>query len=230
MLNRNDALRTVCMFATQNGKGFIYGTGFFVRKGEKLFVVTAQHVSNGFNNTTEIIVMGNNGISKKDLLSNIQQGPTINHNNADVSVTPIDEVKFNALQSIVIIFGYDLLNPTFTISRDVELTAIGFANGMGTSLYFMPFTFRSFPSSNMISNVILDNGKYKETAFFLENAGCGGFSGCPVIDLFYMASEGSVVEKEGIAIVYGIMHGTLSDATGGKMAIVTPSKYILDII
>ncbi|MBP5551255.1 MAG: hypothetical protein J6X93_04325 [Bacilli bacterium] len=82
----------------------------------------------------------------------------------------------------------------------------------------------------MIPNVILDNGKYKETAFFLENAGCGRFSGCPVIDLFYMASEGSVVEKEGIAIVYGIMHGTLRDATGGKMAIVTPSKYILDII
>jgi hypothetical protein len=34
----------------------------------------------------------------------------------------------------------------------------------------------------------------------------------------------------GGTICYGITHGTLSDATGGKLAAVTPSFYVHDLL
>jgi hypothetical protein len=31
-------------------------------------------------------------------------------------------------------------------------------------------------------------------------------------------------------ILYGLMHGTISDETGGKLAAVTPSFYLIELL
>ena len=226
MLKRDDALRTVTMFLTNDE----CGTGFFIRKEDKLYLITANHVAKTFNANTEIVFSGVGGFPVRVKLATLQIGSLINHAFADVSAIVIDEAIFNTHNPTVIIYDYSLLDNSEHFTRDTELTAIGFPNGLGASFFFQPFTFRSFPSSNIIPNVSLERGAYTEDAFFLENAGCGGFSGCPVIDLYYMASEGSIIQKDGVVLIHGVMHGTMNDKTGGKMAIVTPSKYILDII
>ena len=57
----------------------------------------------------------------------------------------------------------------------------------------------------------------------------GGYSGCPVFDLGY-STNGVMEITKGKTICHGIMHGTMSDNTDGKIAMVTPSFYLKDLI
>ena len=49
------------------------------------------------------------------------------------------------------VFPYDHFNLTRqTVSRDYELTSIGFLHGLGIDGSFSPFTFRSYTSSGLV--------------------------------------------------------------------------------
>lgn len=112
------------------------------------------------------------------------------------------------------------------ISRDIELTVVGFPNGLGTivtgSSNFSPLTFRSFPSSNYMTLCWADGEFY-----CLENPSMGGYSDGPVFDLGYLKSP-LMLQNYGDTLIKRFIHGTRSDTTGGKIALVTPSKYLLD--
>lgn len=114
------------------------------------------------------------------------------------------------------------------VSRDCELTSIGFPHGLGTSGMFSPLTYRSYASSGFITLNRFDIGT-PCIFFLLENPSVGGYSGCPVFDLSYMVVGGMTVTKDKTRC-YGIMHGTISDETGGKLAAVTPAYYLKDLI
>ena len=245
MLKRDDALKTVVKFTTYK-KGILVengiskncviqkiGTGFFMKRdnvNNKLYVITANHVAKEFDNTTIIEIMGKNQKVISVNLAVLQNGfNIINHPTADISAIEIDVSTFNNLNSDVQIFCTSLIdNSKITnLSRDIELTSIGFPKNLGTNLRFAPLTFRSFPSSNIIENINLSNG-YISDIFVLENPSCGGYSGGPVLDLGYKVD--AFITQSSQTVIYGIMHGTISDDTGGKMAVVTPAIYILDII
>jgi hypothetical protein len=65
--------------------------------------------------------------------------------------------------------------------------------------------------------------------FCLENPSVGGYSGGPVFDLGY-STNGVLEIKKDKTLCHGIMHGTMGDNTGGKIAMVTPAFYLKDII
>jgi hypothetical protein len=66
--------------------------------------------------------------------------------------------------------------------------------------------------------------------FLLQDPSIGGFSGAPVFDLPGIRLSGSaMVAHQGVAC-FGITHGTLSDDTGGKLAAVTPSSAVIELI
>ncbi len=65
--------------------------------------------------------------------------------------------------------------------------------------------------------------------FCLENPACGGYSGGPVMDLSYFQRECVIMTGEGTKC-HGIVHGTMSDQTGGKIALVTPCFYLKDLL
>ena len=114
------------------------------------------------------------------------------------------------------------------VSRDYELTAIGFPNGLGISGSFSPLTFRSFASSGFVTLNRGDTNTPSEF-FCLENPSVGGYSGCPVLDLGYFNNGAFTITKEK-TWCHGIMHGTMIDNTGGKIALVTPAFYLNDLI
>jgi hypothetical protein len=93
---------------------------------------------------------------------------------------------------------------------------------------FSPLTYRSYASSAFITMNRADTNTPCEF-FMLENPSMGSYSGCPVFDLGYMIVGGMITTKEKI-MCYGIMHGTVSDATGGKLAAVTPCHYLRDLL
>ena len=123
-------------------------------------------------------------------------------------------------------FPYDHINTTRNVvSRDFELTSIGFPRGLGTEGSFSPFTFRSYASSGFVTLPRADTGNLSDF-FCLENPSVGGYSGCPVFDLGYSTNGLMTMTKEK-TWCHGIMHGTMSDNTGGKIALVTPAFYLV---
>jgi hypothetical protein len=57
----------------------------------------------------------------------------------------------------------------------------------------------------------------------------GGYSGGPIFDLGYLSTP-VMRQSYGETTLLGFVHGTYSDQTGGKIALVTPSYYLKDII
>jgi len=235
MLKRDDAFKSVVKFETsiiENGeKKYSIGTGFFVSpNSQKLYLVTASHVAKKFNDTTVVYFAGKNNIIKRLLTDIKSNNSIIYHTTADVCAIEINIPLYNSLTADCVIYPTSIISKTKieNLSRDSELTSIGFPNGLGIGLKFEPLTFRSYAASNIIKNVSGLDGGYVSDVFFMENASCGGYSGCPVIDLGYRV-DGFMRQKSD-TFIYGIMHGTMSDNTGGKMAVVTPAYYVLDII
>jgi hypothetical protein len=65
----------------------------------------------------------------------------------------------------------------------------------------------------------------------LESPSVGGYSGGPVFDLGYqIVGVMTTTTGSGKTICHGLIHGTISDDTGGKMAAVTPAFYLSDLL
>jgi hypothetical protein len=74
------------------------------------------------------------------------------------------------------------------------------------------------------------DNKKPSTFFALENPSIGGYSGCPIFDTGIRVM-GPMTTMDGSGLrCHGVMHGTISDETGGKLALVTPSYYLHDLI
>lgn len=234
IIRRDEAFMVVCELRTQISSTInIVGTGMFVssQAGGKTcgWIVTASHVARETNDNTSIVISTKDGKAEALPLKLFGLTGWKHHSIGDISVF---QIQFNTDNQRFMegrFFPYDHLNlSNKPVSRDYELTAIGFPKGLGTEDYFSPFTFRSYASSGFVT---LPRGDTKtmSTFFCLENPGVGGYSGCPVFDLGYETNGTMIVTREQ-TWCHGFMHGTISDDTGGKIAMVTPAFYLKDLI
>ena len=232
ILTRSDAFRVVFNLRTPiSPVNEDIGTGIFIKKTQQeLFLVTASHVAKSSNANTKIFFSNLNGSSNNfRLLDFNPQLAWIHHPIADICALRIisNETINSELSSRF--FPYSQINHTpIAPSRDDELTCVGFPSGLGTHGIFSPLTYRSYASSSLV-NLPRSDSYVNSNFFLLENPSVGGYSGCPVFDLG-ISIHGSMTSTKGTCKCHGIMHGTLSDNTGGKLAIVTPSYYITEII
>ena len=236
IIRRDDAFMAVCELRTPvSPSKFSIGTGMFVSSSagdNKIFgwIVTANHVAIDANDTTEIIIATRDGkatslpLKMFGNLSNWRHHPV-----ADISVFQIHFSPTNEQFMRNRFFPFDHFNlEKQVVSRDFELTSIGFPHGLGVNGSFSPFTFRSYASSGFVTLNRADT--HTPSDFFcLENPSVGGYSGCPVFDLGY-STNGVMETTKDKTVCHGIMHGTMSDNTGGKIAMVTPSFYLKDLI
>lgn len=231
IISRDQAFRVVCNFRTPTTTGEIVGTGIFTTSANnKAWLVTATHVANDTNTQTKIAISDKDSNCIIIPLTNLNSTLSwVYHPKADLAVLPITITKDNIayLNNRCLPFDHFHLEEN-SVSRDCELTCVGFPNGLGISGKFCPLTFRSYASSALLTLNRADT-KTPSDFFCLENPSVGGYSGCPVFDLGYMIVGAMTTTKEK-TICYGIMHGTMSDNTGGKIALVTPSYYLKDII
>lgn len=197
---------------------------------DKLYLITARHVAADFDSGTIIDMMGKSQNIISVNLSFLQNSlGVIYHPSADLCAIEIDVARFNGINADVALFTTRFIDKPkiVNISRDTELTSFGFPNGLGTNRTFSPLTFRSHPASNIIKQIQLSNNN-KSDVFLLENPSCGGYSGGPVLDLGYLVAMN--ITQSSNTLLYGVIHGNIFDRTGGKMAVVTPAYYLLDII
>ncbi len=236
ILKRDEAFKAVCELLTPNGNGTIsVGTAMFVTspagEGKSYgWIITATHVAKGTNEKTLLVESTEEGkAATLPLLLFGGLGNWKHHPVADISCFQINFTTINQLFLKEHMLPYDHFHLEKTcVSRDYELTAIGFPNGLGTDGLFSPLTFRSFASSGYVTLPRADTNA-PSTFFCLENPSVGGYSGCPVFDLGYSTNGVMTITKDKTRC-YGIMHGTMKDDTGGKIALVTPAYYLADII
>jgi Trypsin-like peptidase domain len=232
ILQRDQTFRVVFNLRTPvNSLSETVGTGIFIAKTEtEIYLATATHVARGCNVNSVIVVSDSAGSATSLRLAELNGRLNWRHHPvADISVLPVRMTPENQQHLTNRFFPLDHFHVDKSApSRDFELTSVGFPNGLGASGMFSPLTYRSYSSSSLITLNRADTNT-PSIFFLLENPSMGGYSGCPVFDLAYMVVGGMITTKDRTRC-YGIMHGTLSDATGGKLAAVTPAFYLMDLI
>lgn len=205
------------------------GTGCFIEKDGNLYIITAAHVAKMMDIKSDIILQGeNNKPVRLPLFTLASPIKWQYHKKADLALlklNPTRETKQKYLQSRFI--PYSTIDTSeISIPRNIQLTIIGFPLGYGVQEYFSPLTYRTFPSSGLITFKRFDT-MTMQTFIILENPSVGGYSGGPVFDLGIIQT-GNLAMTTGKTKLHGFVHGTISDTTGGKMAAITPSFYVKD--
>lgn len=235
IIKRDELFKYVLELRTPTKEGIDIGTGMFVSvvDGEnsyKGWIVTAKHVAEKTDNRTQIIVAtekGNSACIGIPLFGDIEKWK--HHPTVDMSALPIEFNSENEEYLINRLFPYDHFNLEHkSVSRDFELTIIGFPMGLGISGVFSPLSFRSYASSTFITFKDENNNKSQEY-LCLENPSMGGYSGAPVFDLGY-STNGVLTTTKEKTICHGIIKGTMFDDTGGKISIVVPAFYLRELI
>lgn len=231
IIKRDDTFRYVFQLITRQSPDITnVGTGIFINHNDKHYLITASHVAKETTAQTIIAFGDDKNNCIKFLLSDFNSSLKWQHHQiADISALKIvitDKIKWQLNNRF---FPFDHVNITSNvISRDAELTVVGFPNGLGIHGKYSPFTFRSYASSAFVTLQRADT-KSDSIFFCLENPSVGGYSGGPIFDLAYVIVGGGLMTKDK-TMLHGIMHGTIFDNTGGKIAMVTPSFYLKDIL
>lgn len=210
-----------------------FGTGFFVRKGPQIYLITAEHVARSLRYDVKVTVHGPGDrpltYAMKDLTGPGKERAWFFHSEADVAL--IELKPSQEFKGIV-----KVLEPNMLLAGENEfgqyanrvLTTVGFPLALGLTGRFSPITKPSKAASSLLRYKRFD--KNIETTFLiLDDPSVQGFSGAPVYALSEV-SLGGVAFGTGRFACVGLVHGTLPDNTGGKFAAIVPAYFITQTI
>ncbi len=208
------------------------GTATIVSDSLKYYLVTAVHVSSLVKAQPVLIFKIDGDVAYSLPLKQFVKGNIVwqNHKEADISV--IEIVAYNSdSKKRLSDWSFpvkQVLKSKEAVPREMNVTIIGYPialfNQIGRD--FSAFTFRSFFSSGLLTMRRADTGN-KSVFQLLENPSMQGLSGGPVLVGIDQAGYAFGPNQ---TILVGIVHGTYSDNTGGKLAMITPAYYIREII
>ncbi|MCF8144964.1 MAG: serine protease [Deltaproteobacteria bacterium] len=211
------------------------GTGLLIAIDNQPYLVTASHVGKKMTPSALIIIKGTDdtpiAITFIDLIAPQTKLNWIIHNQADVAVLPITTTNLEVRRKIAKHFlGIEILvKEESAPDREFDLTILGFPLNLGVEGKFSPISKTSRAASGLLTLPRADT-KTKATFFLLEDPSVGGFSGAPVfVKPGTVIKGGAFMYRKGFNYL-GIVHGTISDRTGGKFAAVIPSKYVVDTL
>ena len=206
------------------------GTGFLVKRGTRTFLVTAQHVASSLTErSTATLRLPDKG-GRVVLLKKLLLGEWRLHSSADAAVVEVVS-SFEGIELSSFALSFELISPEpVTPSRSLRLTVVGFPLSLGIGKTVSPISRETMAASGPLDLQRFDN--HVVSAFFLlQDPSVGGFSGAPVCD-FHLPSlySGGITFRSGGITCYGLVHGTISDNTGGKFSAVVPSVFIRQLI
>lgn len=212
----------------------IIGSGFIIRHQNRDYLVTAKHVAKEMSPTGEIIVNLKNGkftVVTFQALSEakniIPEAHWFHHATADISIHPICyPPSIDVMYIPEDIFQKDndeiqLLNKAYIV---------GFPMGFGVLDKLSPIAKEAKLASKLTS--IADPRIPKDLHFYLlDQALSQGYSGAPV---FYVEDVTATNVTPKIKIgekihLLGLQSSAYSDKTGGKISLVVPISYIIEI-
>lgn len=210
------------------------GTGFLIMDGGLMFLVTAQHVASQMTPDSLATIRAPADRPVTFTLAKLS-GMTgelkwVYHDKADVAVLalhPYADVNPVLTEHFL---GKEFVSAKLEApSRDRPLTTIGFPLGLGVQDRFSPISRESKLASGLL-DIPRGDTKQPSTFYLLDNPSIGGFSGAPIFQMPGAYSSGdALVFSRNVACV-GLIHGTISDDTGGKLAAAVPSAFIVETI
>lgn len=207
------------------------GTATIISDSNRYFLATASHVSDAIKGDCNLVFRGKNDtpifVPLKQFLSQ-KFGKWINHYEADISIIeliPFDKSSKERLINWSFPFS-QIMGTKQAVMREVNVITIGFPVITKIRQHFSPLTFNSFFSSGLIT---LDRADTKKPSIFqlLENPSVQGYSGGPVI---IGISRPGLTLGPSQTVLVGVVHGTFYDNTGGKLAMITPTFYLSEMI
>lgn len=206
-----------------------FGTGFFVAHSDRAFLVTAAHVAKLLGTAFRITLLvppdSPATYSVAQLVLPNTRPTWYSSAEADVAVLEIT-TQDPALHAVLRgrFLPSSFLEPALAAPpRSAPLTVLGFPRALGTEGHFSPLSQQTFTSSALLT-LPLETGR--ATCFVLQAPSISGYSGAPVFD-FGVYSIGAMTTTGEAGRCYGLMHGTYSDDTGGKLGVVVPSHFII---
>ena len=235
-LNVTQAAQSVVLLHSKlaNGNDLI-GTGFLVQLPGQLFLVTAEHVAREIGPTPQLTFGAVGDVARTLSLRDVAGSSPLGwvfHGEADVAV-----LALRGTADVVGLLSKRALQPAHLVNvleapnRERVLTTVGFPLGLGgltlgPDQRISPLTRESRAASGLLTLARFDTKK-PTTFFVLDNPSIGGFSGAPVFML-----PGTVVSHDSLGFTppvgfcLGLVHGTIGDGTGGKLAAIVPVAYI----
>jgi hypothetical protein len=204
------------------------GSGFLVRTNETALLVTAAHVAKRAGTNISLIMPTKEGQAE---IAEVPDLVWMESPSADVAVARLNATETNVLARILArSLPADLLSARpLPPDRDVPLTIMGYPLTLGTKGFVSPLSLETKAASGFITLPRFDN-KQLATFIVLQEPSIQGMSGGPVFDTgsTYFGGGRAMVVRSGVSLV-GLMHGTLSDDTGGKLGAVVPATEILKV-
>lgn len=222
----------------RNGDG-VLGTGFLVQLPGGLYLVTAEHVVSGLVADQKVTYGAEGDVVRTVDLRDLSGGKPpawVLHGGADVAVLslagPPEVMKVLSARALQ---PPHLINKLEAPSRERTLTTLGFPLGLGGIALgpdgrISPLSRESHAASGLLTLARFDTKK-PSTFFVLDNPSIGGFSGAPVFMLSgTVVSQGGIGFTPPVSFCMGLVHGTIGDSTGGKMAAVVPVVFITETL
>jgi hypothetical protein len=221
---------TVLLFQKINDTTSSSGSGTIISISSRYFLLTANHVAKELKESAKIIFrLAGDKPGIYDLLPLTRAKKLIwkNHPIADMSMIELFANNNNILQifqkwsfPIGQISGVKQLP-----SREADLTFLGFPLIDLEMEHFSPLVFTGYLASGFITQLRYDT-KTKCNFFYLNVPSIQGCSGSGV---YFSVKKGMYVGGS-VTLFIGIVHGTQGDNSGGKLAAITPSFYINDLL
>lgn len=209
------------------GSGTIIATDY-----NKYYLLTATHVRKSAKGALQIALKVENDKANSIPLSELTfllNSKWLDHSEADISlieITPRNQSQINRFSTSSFPIS-QIPDEAKSISKEVDIMSFGYPIIESLNRHFSPLIFRSKFSSGYITLKRSDT-KTLCTFQLLENPSVQGYSGGPIfVDIW--GGSAFLAMESGTRLV-GIMHGTYFDNTGGKLAMVTPSYYIRQLI
>jgi hypothetical protein len=213
-----------------------FGTGVFLVDGNTPFLATAEHVARHLSARSLAVIRAKDGtalqIPFSKLIGTAASPAWRYHDAADLAILMLEPEASLIPQLSARFLPVALLRSEQSAPpRHLTLTVVGFPLALGVSGKFSPISRETKPASDLL---ITKRGDTKRPALFFitQDPSIGGFSGAPVFDtgLPYSSDDAAIVLRGKTLQVVGIIHGTLSDDTGGKLGAVTPAHLLRDLV
>lgn len=209
----------------------VSGSATIINHNGRYFILTANHVAKVLTSNSEIVFWYQGDLPWREKLLPITIEKKLNwvsHSIADLSIIELAVTNKDIKKRL-----NEWAFPSYQInsfkdlpSKDADITFLGFPIlDISNYEHFSPLTFNSHLSSGLITNFRFDY-KIPCNFFYLDIPSMQGCSGSGV----YYSVKKAMFFGGNVTVLIGVVHGTAGDISGGKLAAITPSYYIWDLL
>jgi hypothetical protein len=222
---------TILLNQKINDSTFVSGTATIISHKNNFYILSASHVTEKMKADCKAVFRTENdkpGIVELRHLVSSDSIKWQNHPIADISILKLSPRDTNLIFRLknYSFPSSNILNKKTSPPISWDLSFFGFPIVDQNLDFFSPLFFPCSASSGLITSIRADS-KTKCNFYFLTIPSTQGSSGGGV---FSGIAKAGIVIGPGYTILSGIVHGTFGDNTGGKLAQITPSYYIWDIL